>query len=183
MLGRGVSKRTDEDLGLPELAPVSDSSASSSDSILLDRSALHVPLEVGGESFKEQCCGTPKRVSFGDVEIRKYPVILGDHPNCEVGPPVTIDWEPFKAKSFQVEYYESKRGRRRTKDELQMGWIERKQLLRKGDDATDEEMRQAACEAQRIRSQREKTKKMLAFEFVHVPMESLNRKLKRFVNR
>ena len=29
-----------------------------------------------------------KRVTFGNIEFRKYPIILGDHPDCTIGPPV-----------------------------------------------------------------------------------------------
>ena len=31
---------------------------------------------------------TKKRVTFGTIEFRKYPIILGDHPDCTMGPPV-----------------------------------------------------------------------------------------------
>lgn len=30
-----------------------------------------------------------KRVGFDQLEIRKYPIILGDHPDCVEGPPVS----------------------------------------------------------------------------------------------
>jgi hypothetical protein len=34
-----------------------------------------------------------KHVSFGTVEIRHYPLILGNHPNCqETGLPLELDW-------------------------------------------------------------------------------------------
>lgn len=31
---------------------------------------------------------TGKHVSFGDLEIRHYGIVLGDHPDCSSGPPV-----------------------------------------------------------------------------------------------
>lgn len=31
---------------------------------------------------------TEKHVSFGDLEIRHYGIVLGDHPDCSSGPPV-----------------------------------------------------------------------------------------------
>ena len=49
-----------------------------------------VPLEVGGKEFSEDCSPqVKKRVSFGELELRKFPVILGDHPECYMGPPVS----------------------------------------------------------------------------------------------
>ena len=60
-----------------------------------------------------------------------------------------------------------------------MGWIQRKQVLRKVDEATDEEMRQAACEAQRVRDQRSRTLKHLRYECVQLPLESVTRRMKR----
>lgn len=31
-----------------------------------------------------------KRVSFGELEVRKFPIILGDHPDVNGGPPVGV---------------------------------------------------------------------------------------------
>jgi len=180
-----ILKRS-EDSGVPELEPVSDASASSCDQdafLSLDTQPLNVPLEVGGDEFREHPLVGSKQVSFGNVEIRKYPLILGDHPECCLGPPVTIDWEPFRCKCFSIDYYESKRSTRRSLNELKMGWIQRKQVLRKTDVATDEEMRQAACEAQRVRDQRYRTVKNLRYECLQLPIEAVTRKVKRAFDR
>jgi len=194
MLG-GILKQSEEIItsSVPDAAPVSDSSAySSDDSDLFSRTHRRldlpvplktVPSEVGGEEFREKCVDKKHRVTFGELEVRKYGIILGDNPCCEMGPPITIDWAPFKSKSVPIEDYESTRGPRRTKDELQMGWIQRKQVLRKLDGATDEEMREAACQAQRIRDQRNRTLKLLPYEFLQLPVESIQRKLRRVFGR
>lgn len=86
---------------VPGAAPVSDSSASSASCCEtlscppspLKRHPLHVPLEVGGKDFYPVNAVpkySQKHVSFGELEIRKYPVILGDHPECSMGPPVSF---------------------------------------------------------------------------------------------
>jgi hypothetical protein len=49
-----------------------------------------VPGEVGGDSFHGALVIATRHVSFGDLEVRKYPVMLGDHPECSMGPPVSI---------------------------------------------------------------------------------------------
>lgn len=36
-----------------------------------------------------------KRVSWGSLEVRKYPIIPGQHPDCVVGPPVRFPLLPF----------------------------------------------------------------------------------------
>ena len=89
----------------------------------------------------------------------------------------------MKTRRIPIDYYEAKRGPRRHLDELRMGWIQRKQVLRKTDAATDEEMRKAACEAQRVRDERYRTVKLLPFERVQLPLEMVTRGVKRVFRR
>lgn len=101
MILNSIMKRN-EDCGVPDAAPVSDSSASSSDfeaSTSLDSRILSVPLEIGDVGFRPSCMITNKRVSFGDLQMRKYPVILGDHPECTMGPPVSLITEYNQCES------------------------------------------------------------------------------------
>jgi hypothetical protein len=92
----GEIERVEE--SLPQLVPVSDCSAASSEY------GGHGPLESevevsipevlkdfsGVEVGYSSSCQEPevKHVAFGSLEIRCYPVILGDHPECAMGPPV-----------------------------------------------------------------------------------------------
>jgi len=71
---------------VPDAMPVSDSSASSMGESCWEDSGS-VPQEVSASS---ETAIAKKHVCFGDCEIRKYPVILGDHPDCLMGPPVSI---------------------------------------------------------------------------------------------
>jgi len=41
-----------------------------------------------------------KRVSFGQIEVRLFPVIIGDSPTCKIGPPLTLHWEHNKSDEF-----------------------------------------------------------------------------------
>ena len=34
-----------------------------------------------------------RHVHFGTVTIRRYQQTLGDHPDCDSGPPITLDWD------------------------------------------------------------------------------------------
>lgn len=48
-------------------------------------------------------------VSFADVEVRSYPIILGDNPAVSAGPPLTIDWDPSDLVACSVDEYEKDR--------------------------------------------------------------------------
>jgi hypothetical protein len=54
-----------------------------------------------------------KQVRFGDLTIREYPMVLGEHPNCSSGVPVQIGWEPQSVSTRNLELYEYMRGERR----------------------------------------------------------------------
>ena len=83
---------------VPTAARLSDSSASSSNDhecSNLSLTPVKVPLEIGGECFCED--PADKKVSFGLVEFRHHPIIMGDHPDCSQGPPVSL------SNSFQLD--------------------------------------------------------------------------------
>ena len=48
---------------------------------------------------------TTKTVSFGDITITEYPIVLGDHPSC-TGCPITIGWEPMRRYTWSLDEYE-----------------------------------------------------------------------------
>jgi len=175
------------DDAIPGAVPVSDSSASSFASETIEdfhRSIEPLPQSITPIQEEPVLNGSiTRRISFGDIEIRKYPVILGDHPDCEMGPPVTIDWEPFKRKTFSIDRFEELRGTRRSKIELKMGWIERKHMLKQSSGASDESMHSAAREAQRVRDRRHKSRKMQLWEWAELPIESLGRKFHKLGGR
>jgi hypothetical protein len=54
-----------------------------------------------------------KEVTFGDITVREYPIILGDHPSC-TGVPITIGWDygdTETTRNFELyEYHKSQRG-------------------------------------------------------------------------
>ena len=52
---------------------------------------------------------TQKSVQFSTLEIRTYPVTLGDNPSVSCGPPLTLDWNYTTTHTFGVESYESQR--------------------------------------------------------------------------
>ena len=53
-----------------------------------------------------------KEVSFGQVHVRYYERILGDHPSCQSGPSMGIGWKYYKSCSINIDMWESHRRRR-----------------------------------------------------------------------
>jgi hypothetical protein len=91
---------------IPQLEPVSDDSAGSSSSdcgsygfslncspVCQAPSEFHdVPAHILNGAFRRDSSSSldsKKKVGFGDIECRRYPFQLGDHPECSMGPPVS----------------------------------------------------------------------------------------------
>mmetsp|Transcript_22669 Transcript_22669/g.33470 ORF Transcript_22669/g.33470 Transcript_22669/m.33470 type:complete len:215 (+) Transcript_22669:95-739(+) len=62
--------------------------------------------ELGPTSNKNDSKGGSRRVSFSHVNIREHSVILGDHPCCDQGLPVTLGWNIKQEQKFKLEEYE-----------------------------------------------------------------------------
>lgn len=102
-------------------------------------------------------------VRFDMVEIRCYPIILGDNPSVSCGPPLSIDWHPINTFTFQIDDYENT-----TKvdgDQREFGatlipndWREQL-LLHEG--VTKEELRQSNKEIKRIKINRLESRRLL----------------------
>jgi len=96
-----------------------------------------------------------KRVSFGNIEIRKHPIILGDHPSCRQGVPITIDWKHFEKTEQMIDEYESERmGSRRHKYQLALGPVTRKHILKEETGVSDDKIYYATMGVQRIQQGR-----------------------------
>ena len=71
---------------------------------------------VSGSTSSSSC--HKKHVSFTALHIREHSVILGDHPCCTAGFPVTLDWTVEKEQCWDLEEYEATRERRRSRSEM-----------------------------------------------------------------
>eukprot|EP00980_Cylindrotheca_fusiformis_P030861 scaffold25535_cov117-Cylindrotheca_fusiformis.AAC.4 len=49
---------------------------------------------------------TARSVSFSSIEVREYPLCIGDNPGCKRGVPIAIDWEYNQESRFSVDDYE-----------------------------------------------------------------------------
>ena len=73
-----------------------------------------------------------RHVTFTSVRIREYSTILGDHPCCPSGPPLSLGWTMEREVHAEFEAYETERVPRRvrSKEELRLDGEERRGILR-----------------------------------------------------
>jgi len=90
-----------------------------------------------------------RSVSFDALHIRVYGLILGDHPCCTAGPPLSLGWDVVSNHRISVDEYEAGRKRRRSRTQMRLRVDERRHLL-KGESAVD--LRRAERKAQRERN-------------------------------
>ena len=60
------------------------------------------------------------KLSFGKLDIIELPYTLGDNPGCSSGVPLAVGDELLEKITFDVEYFEQFRPRRKSSKELQM---------------------------------------------------------------
>jgi len=70
------------------------------------------------------------RVRFLNVTISEHPIIVGDNPGGNKGPPVTIAWESVKLATVDIDQFEKARqDERRDFNELKMPPTKRRSML------------------------------------------------------
>jgi hypothetical protein len=94
-----------------------------------------------------------KSVSFGTVSVREFNRIVGEHPETKVGPPVALGNEFVENPTLHIDEFESSKPE--SKRSLRMSSITRKNLLLNVWGFSEEEVRAAEKEVQKIRKQRE----------------------------
>lgn len=77
----------------------------------------------------EQASPRARRVCWGSVLVRDYPMILGDNPCCSGGPPLTLDWEYQEHTPLAIDEYEICHPHHRTVREMGRNRYQRKNLL------------------------------------------------------
>lgn len=125
----------------------------------------------------------PKSVVFKDLEIREYPIILGDNPSVTSGIPVTIDWMYKPLKSQELEEYENARVPRRDLYEMRLPAKVRTKLLIT--DFSQDELKKVYLATTKIQRQRKMTVANLdtPLETASVAINSVKRKLKLFLQK
>mmetsp|Transcript_37348 Transcript_37348/g.54606 ORF Transcript_37348/g.54606 Transcript_37348/m.54606 type:complete len:333 (+) Transcript_37348:322-1320(+) len=134
-------------------------------------------------SCSETSCSSQKknRIDFKDVVIREYSITLGDHPNCSIGPPISLDWEFEEFHPLALDEYESVRGRRRNLRQMLLNYYHRKHLFEHVLGFSKEEIKKAQKDVHKVKRQREITRTFLPVRKVEEVAESASRKWKRNV--
>lgn len=97
--------------------------ASSTGDLGILRSALKVKTQYESlkrSGIRRSRANMKKKIVFSFLEVKEFPMILGDNPSCTDGPPVTIDWayDPKTQFVLDVDTFESMRGVRRINKQL-----------------------------------------------------------------
>lgn len=79
-----------------------------------------------------------RNVGFSHLDIRSYPVILGDNPSVSAGAPLAIDWKHFHTCMMNIDEYECGRPTRRNKSEMRIPKFERFEILERAGEVDDE---------------------------------------------
>lgn len=140
-------------------------------------------------SARSSGSGSDLSVSFGRVSVRRYARALGDHPDCSVGPALTLSWEFSDEESTKdLNEYEqesldklfttyprkSRTGKLRPTNPF---WRKNTLLVYCG--VEEEELKDAEKERSRIQRERSVTRLFSGLWRVEFALGSAKRKLKR----
>lgn len=122
-------------------------------------------------------------VTFKEIQIREYEQTIGDHPSVTYGPPISLDWGYEEMEAVDLDDYEENRGSRRSLQEMGMNYYTRKNKLQWKFGHSEEEIKEAHRNVNRVQRQRAVTKYFLPLAKVEDALQSAGRKAKRVVRR
>lgn len=125
--------------------------------------------------------GTSKRsreVSFHSLQIRYYPMILGDNPACSIGAPVQLGWDFVEEEKHDLDVFEVERRPRRKLKHLVLSYYRRKDILLQAG-YQEEEMRSLERQLGKLKRQRKTTGFFLPLQKMEEVAQSAGRKVRR----
>ena len=115
---------------------------------------------------------TAKQVTFGDITIKEYDIVLGDHPNVSGGAPIQIGWDVQDVHTRNLDLYEVMRGdRRKGKKQLAIPVQKRGHMLLKAG-YTLEDIGNAALAADEMKRLRQETIKNQGWDRANIVLET-----------
>lgn len=151
-----------------------------------DRPRVVSTLKKASVEGKEPQDGSKKKtkVHFGHVLVRDYAMILGDHPCCSIGPPLTLSWDYLEYEPLDVNEYEFHHAPRRGLREMGLNYYQRKALLSNAG-YTEVDFREIKKEVNRSKLNRSITKQIVSHPLplmkLEDALESLVRKSRRLL--
>lgn len=70
-----------------------------------------------------------QKVTFDSVHVREHYVIVGDHPFCRCGPPLSLGWEHNDCPIVSIDQFEYSPRKRRNRSQLRLNPCEREAML------------------------------------------------------
>ena len=116
-----------------------------------------------------------RSVSFNELTILEFAVIVGDNPACFRGPSLSMSRKHFSKVSMLLNEFEEMRPPRRCAKEMVMPVATRQEILRQAGYAR-KEIIELTKPANIVRAQRRKTKASLSFSPIHELSENSRRK-------
>lgn len=102
-------------------------------------------------------------IAFSVVQVREFERIIGDHPDVsDCGPPLSIGWRYYENETVPLDRYEQQRSRS-FKDLQPLDGETRKNILRYGVGVSPGEIRETIEEVNRVKKQRDQTRKRSKF--------------------
>lgn len=127
-----------------------------------DRRGMHSQsILKSSESYSDAPKGMKRVTSFSTLEIREYPITLGDNPGGARGPPVSLDWkhDEDQTQVIPLETYEDMRSPRRSRSDLHMAENLRRWRLLREKGYSLRELERASKAAEAVRKQRKNSLK------------------------
>jgi hypothetical protein len=139
------------------------------------RSILSVRTQRESESMKSGQSSHEKITSFSYIDIREYPMCIGDNPGGSVGTPLSIEWKHVSEVQIGLEEYEDSRPERRSHSALAMGETVRYEILRRSG-YTRKDIQSQTKPVNIERAGRKRTLETLNLARLHEFREALSRK-------
>ena len=125
-----------------------------------------------------------KSVGFDSVCIRSYQQTMGDNPAVSYGPPISLDWDYEEHEDVNIDEYEFQRGfARRNIQQMAISYYQRKAILTHDYGFTEEELKKAKKDANKIKLRRGVTNYFLPMMPVEDALASAGRKAKRMISK
>lgn len=132
-----------------------DLPTTTNESIILPSPDDNDTIATASSSRQSQPQQHRRTVSFSHLEIREHSLIVGDHPSCSTGLPLSLGWKHALGPSriIPLDDYEESRGARKHGSLMRLSPMERKYLLKRVGGMSEKDLVQAERRHKVIRQQ------------------------------